>query len=190
MPKRRKMDRQTFRLPERHRWKAKEGNQIFVANKGDVRFEFPSGWVFDRTSGGKGKSVRFYDGHPPNDNIRLEVSVLHIPDPRAFSAPLADVLNSSIGDIGDNCRRSEAFAMKLPRHDLALLDLEYIDPVEKRPAHSLFCLARGAGIHALISLDYWPEDSTVALAAWEDVLGSLCLGEYLEHPFFGPKETG
>ena len=190
MAKQRKMDRQVFKLPERHRWKAKEGNQIFVANKGDVRFEFPGGWVFDRTSGGAGKSVRFYDGHPPDDNIRLEVSVIHVPDPRAFSAPLADVLNGSIGDIGENCRRSEAFAMKLPEHDLALLDLEYIDPVEKRPAHSLYCLARGAGIHALISIDYWPEDSAVALAAWEDVLGTLKLGEYLEHPFFGPKEDG
>ena len=188
MAKRRKMDRQVFKLPKRHRWKAKEGNQIFVANKGDVRFEFPGGWVFDRTSGGTGKSVRFYDGNPPNDNIRLEVSVIHVPDPRAFTAPLADVLNGSIGDIGENCRRTEAFAMKLPQHDLALMELEYIDPVEKRPAHSVCCLARGAGIHALISLDYWPEDSAVALAAWEDVLGSLKLGEYLEHPFFGPKE--
>lgn len=190
MPRRRKMDRQTFRLPDRHRWKAKEGNKIFVANKGDVRFEFPGGWVFDRTSGGEGKSARFFDGHPPNDNIRLEVSVIHALDPRAFQAPLAEVLNSSVEDIGENCRRSEAFAMNLPRHDLALLDLEYIDPVEKRPAHSLFCLARGAGVHALISLDYWPEDSAVALAAWEDVLGSLRLGEYLEHPFFGPKAVG
>ena len=130
MAKRRRMNRQTFHLPERHRWKAKEGNQIFVANKGDVRFEFPEGWVFDRTSGGKGKSVRLYDGHPPNDNIRLEVSVIHVPDPRAFSAPLADVLDGSIEDIGENCKRSEAFAMTLPRHDLALMNLEYIDPVE------------------------------------------------------------
>ena len=190
MPRRKRMDRQTFQLPKRHRWQAKEGNQIFVANKGDVRFEFPAGWVFDRTSGGKGKSVRFYDGDPPDDNIRLEVSVIHVPDPRAFSAPLADVLDGSIRDIGENCRRSKAFAMQLPQHDLALLDLEYIDPVEKRAAHSLFCLARGAGIHALISLDYWPEDAPVALAAWEDVIGTLHLGEHLEHPFFGPEEKG
>ena len=190
MPKRRRMNRQTFQLPERHRWKAKEGNQIFVANKGDVRFEFPGGWVLDETSGGEGKSIRFFDGHAPNDNIRLEVSVIHVSDPRAFQAPLADVLNGSIADIGESCRRSDAFAMKLPDHDLALLDLAYIDPVEKRPAHSLFCLARGSGIHALISLDYWPEDSKKALSAWEDVLGSLRLGDYLEHPFFGPKEGG
>lgn len=184
------MDHQTFRLPKRHRWKAKEGNQIFVANKGDVRFEFPGGWVFDRTSGGENKSVRLYDGHPPNDNIRLEVSVINALHPLALGAPLAEMLNGSIGDIGESCRRSEAFAMKLPHHELALLELEYIDPVEKRLAHSLFCLARAGGIHALISIDYWPEDSTVALAAWEDVLGSLRLGEYLEHPFFGPKEDG
>ena len=190
MPDRRKMDKQTFRLPKRHRWKAKEGNQIFVANKGDVRFEFPGDWVFDRTSGGEGKSVRFYDGHAPNDNIRLEVSVIHALHPLALGAPLAEVLNGSIEDIGDSCQRSEAFAMKLPHHELALLELEYIDPVEKRPAHSLFCLARAGGVHALISIDYWPEDSKTALAAWEDVLGSLRLGDYMEHPFFGPREDG
>lgn len=184
------MDRQTFRLPDRHRWKAKEGNQIFVANKGDVRFEFPGGWVLDQTSGGEGKSVGFYDGRPPNDNIRLEVSVIPILDPRAFQAPLADVLDGSIEDIGENFKRSEAFAMKLPRHDVALMDLEYIDPVEKRLAHSLFCLARVGGVHALNSIDYWPEDSKTALAAWEDVLGTLRLGDYLEHPLFGPVEEG
>ena len=184
------MERRIYRLPERHRWKAKEGNKIFVANKGDVRFEFPEGWVFDRTSGGEGKSARFFDGHPPNDNIRLEVSVINAMDPLAFQAPLADVLDGAIKDIGENCERSEAFAMTLPDHDLALLDLAYIDPIEKRPAHSLFCLARGAGVHALISLDYWPEDAATALAVWEDVLGSLRLGQYLEHPFFGPKDNG
>ena len=110
--------------------------------------------------------------------------------PLALGAPLAEVLNGSIEDIGDSCQRSEAFAMKLPHHELALLELEYIDPVEKRPAHSLFCLARAGGVHALISIDYWPEDSKTALAAWEDVLGSLRLGDYMEHPFFGPREDG
>ena len=180
--------KQVFNLPKRHRWKAKPGNQIFVANRGDVRFEFPGGWVFDDTSGGAGQSVRFFDGKPPDDDIRLEVSVLHILHPAAYQMPLADLLNDSAEDIGDNCRRGKPYSLRLPQHELAWLEMEYIDPGEKRPAFTRLCLARGVGVQTLITLDFWPEDAARAIAAWDDVLGTLKLGEYLEHPFFGPKE--
>lgn len=186
----RRLKREKFNLFKGHNWKAKPGNQIFVANRGDVRFEFPGGWVIDRNSGGVDDSVRFYDGHPPDDNIRLAISVLHILDPIVYQAPLADLLDHSAKDIGENCRRGQAFAMKLPQHEMAWLEMEYIDPIGKRLAHTRFCLARGSGIQTLITLDYWPEDAGKAQAAWDDVLGTLVLGDYVENPLLGPKERG
>ena len=190
MPKRNRMQRQVFNLPKRHRWKAKPGNQIFVANRGDVRFEFPGSWVFDRSSGGAGQSVRFYDGNPPNDNIRLEVSVLTALAEVAGRIPLAPLLESVTGETREGMeviQQGSPYAMQLPNLDMAWLEMEYIDPEGKRPAFTRFCLARGSGVTAYITMDFWPEDADKAKAAWDDVLGSLRLGDYLEHPFFGPN---
>ena len=187
MAKPRKLNRQKFSLPKNHGWTAKPGNQIFVANKGEVRFEFPGGWILDRTSGGVGQSICIFDGHPPNDNIRLQVSVLQILDPVVYQVALADLLNHTAHDIGENCQRTEPFAMKLPQHELAWLEMEYIDPIGQRPAHSRCCLARGSGIQTYITLDYWPEDADRARTAWDDVLGTLVLGDYLESPFSPPN---
>ena len=66
--------------------------------------------------------------------------------------------------------------------------MEFVDPIGRRPAFSRFALARGSGVMAFITMDFWPEDTDKAATAWGDVLQTLRLGQYMEHPFFGPKE--
>ena len=41
----RKWKRRQFNLSDKHRWKAKPGNKIFVINRGAVHFEHPGDWV-------------------------------------------------------------------------------------------------------------------------------------------------
>ena len=36
----------SLRMPKNHEWKSKPGYKIFVANAGEVRFDFPEKWVF------------------------------------------------------------------------------------------------------------------------------------------------
>src|SRR4051794_38898556 len=52
----------------------RNGNNLFVANRGDVSFEYPSGWIIKPTEG----SICFYDAEPPADQCVLEFSILHL----------------------------------------------------------------------------------------------------------------
>lgn len=51
-------------LPDDHGWSAKPGNSIFVANRGAVHFEYPSGWVITPD----GDSICLHDAAAPDDS--------------------------------------------------------------------------------------------------------------------------
>lgn len=249
MSNQRRLRRQVFKLPKRHRWKAKPGNNVMVLNRGEVICEIPQGWVVDDESGDTAPSIRIYDGPPPDDNIRLEVSCLRFnarleyptgkgDDPEvtaryletlaedvvashpplavrlselatatrqrrlnqddlkdallqyfdAVQPPLAEQLDSRIEDRGIVLNRGTPLPMELgpPGVEIVWSEMEFIDPFGRRPAFGRYALARGSGVQAFITMDFWPEDADKAAAAWEDTLQTLRLGQYMEHPFFGP----
>ena len=71
------------------------------------------------------------------------------------------------------------------------LEVDFFDSNQDRWAKSRMCLARGNGIQAFITMDYWPEDAATVRRVWDfipikDVLRSLKLGEYISSPFRGP----
>src|SRR6266540_3298089 len=65
-------DRQetTLRLPENHGWRSKPGYKIFVANRGEVRFDYPDHWIIDDRP-----PITFRDREPPADTVRLQLFV-------------------------------------------------------------------------------------------------------------------
>ena len=73
----------THRMSEDHAWRCREGYQIFVVNRGQVRFEFPQGWRFDpgthdpENPGGNVCYVR--DAPEPRDECRISVTVMPLP---------------------------------------------------------------------------------------------------------------
>lgn len=251
MSNRRRLRRQVFKLPPRHRWKAKPGNNVIALNRGEVICEIPQGWVVDRESGDTAPSIRIYDGEPPDDNIRLEISCLRFnarlesstgkdADPAAaaeyletlagdvaeqepdlaarltelaaaartgplnqddlqdallksfdvMQPPLAEQLDARIEDRGTVLNRGIPLPMELgpPGVEIVWSEMEFIDPFGRRPAFGRYALARGSGVQAFITMDFWPEDFDKATTAWSDVLETLRLGQYMEHPFFGPPE--
>lgn len=251
MSNRRRLRRQVFKLPSRHRWKAKPGNNVMVLNRGEVICEIPQGWIVDQESGDTAPSIRIYDGQPPDDNIRLEISCLHFnprlefptgkgadpavtadyletlagdvverepalaarlsemaaaartrhPNPddlrdallkyfEAMQPPLAEQLDARIEDRGTVLNRGMPLPMELgpPGVEIVWSEMEFIDPFGRRPAFGRYALARGSGVQAFITMDFWPEDVDKATAAWSDVLQTLRLGQYMENPFLGPKE--
>ena len=68
-------EKREFNLSPAHRWQARKGNKIFVADRGAVQFEYPGDWV---PSPGE-HSFCFYDKPEPDDDIRLECSVIRMP---------------------------------------------------------------------------------------------------------------
>ena len=51
---------------------------------------------------------------------------------------------------------------------------------EKREACTRNCFCRRVGIHVLISFSNWPEDVEEFTPAWEEVLRSLRVGEFVD----------
>lgn len=62
--------------------------------RGAVRFDFPQGWIMEPGT----PSFKFYDGAPPDDDIRLEVSYNQIPPVDWSELPLSDLLESVVTD--------------------------------------------------------------------------------------------
>ena len=163
-------------LPHDHGWSAKPGNSIFVANRGAVRFEYPSGWVITPD----GDSICLHDAAAPDDNMRLQVSVLRLgPDGSSMDwsamPSLADMMENTV--LADDARRRtrEGPMLGASRRNLEYLwlEMDFEDPAGKRKAHSRACLARGGNVQAFITMEYWPEDRRVAAKVWNDMLESL-----------------
>lgn len=194
-------DKQVFHLPENHGWTAKPGNVVFVADRGALRFEIPREWTMEPSR----KSVKFLDAKPPDDSISLEVSITYL---AAYGRnvdwsglPLSDLLKGITDEESparpgkrkarkrkDANKVSAPLTIKMGDLELAWVETEFIDPGEKRPAYSRIGLARDAraAIQALLTMSFWPEDADRAKAVWNDVLGTLKIGEYFDSPLHGP----
>lgn len=182
-----------FNLSDKYRWKAKPGNKIFVINRGAVHFEHPGDWVVKPEEDG---SISLYDGLEPDDNIRLQVSVTQI-GPNGLTVDwrrlpsLATQMETIVLPEDRRQRTRKGPMLKVQKRNLeyAWLEIDFIDPTEKRKAHSRQCLARGGNVQAFITMEYWPEDHTIANRVWNDALESLKLGVYVENPFRGPLNS-
>src|SRR5688572_17199986 len=80
--------------------KAKPGNNVFVANRGDVSFEYPSGFIVKPSD----NSICFYDAEPPADQCVLEFSIMHLNLIADWSnLPLDRMLCSAMGGEAKTC---------------------------------------------------------------------------------------
>ncbi len=190
-------ERREFNLPDNHGWTAKPGNRIFVANQGAVRFEVPNTWTLDMPKGSK--SFQFFDGKPPNDDIRLDVRVMYLAASRPDvdwsqlqpweEPPIADWLKKNIADDErEPTRVGNPLTIRVGDTTIVWAEMDFIDSAEKRPAHTRLCYAMkaSAALLAIIAMDYWDDHSGRAKAAWSDILGTLKVGDYMESPFNGP----
>ena len=176
-----KWQKRAMRLPENHGWSAKAGNKVFIADRGAVQFEFPESWVVSPHEGG---SIRLFDKAEPDDDIRLEVSVIHVPPIDWSELLLTDLIEDAAlsSDSRGLTHRSPFREAKRRDLELAWLEVDFIDPNEDRKAHSRICLARGTGVYSFITIDFWPEDRRQVNSVWNGVLGTLKLGEYIQDP--------
>jgi len=191
-------ERQEFNLPEDHGWEAKPGNRIFVGNQGAVRFEVPNTWILDMPKGSR--SFVFLDRKPEADaDIRLDVRVMPLAAARPDvdwsqlqpweEPPIADWLKKNLtADERIPTRVGNPLTLRVDGATIAWAEMDFIDPVEKRPAHTRLCYAMRAqaALLAMIAMDYWDDHADRAKAAWNDILGTLKVGEFIESPFRGP----
>jgi hypothetical protein len=166
------------KLPDDHVWTCKPGYNIFVGSAGAIRFDIPKDWIVEPTS----DSIMFHDTPAPDDDCRLQVSIIHVPPGIDWSAlPLTKLLDDAVlkDDPRDLTLRRTPKIVRRPDLELAWVESQFIDPNEKREARTRSCLARGNDIQALITFDYWPEHVQRFVPVWNEVLRTLRLGEYV-----------
>jgi hypothetical protein len=170
------------RLPKNHGWRCKPGYKIFVANRGEVRFDFPESWVVSFGD----DSVRINDREPPDDDCILQISVHYLPPGVDWSGLPLRTLLESIGDENDKERktlgRGEIVEIKRPDVELAWYEQRILDVKENREAISRICLARAKHIQPLITFDFWPEDLNRLDPVWHEVLRTLQIGNMVPDP--------
>lgn len=178
-----KWKKQIFKLKENHGWKAKPGYNIFVADQGAVRFNFPQEWIMIPGS----NSITFHDQQPPDDNCRLEVSIMYLPPIDWSGLPLSQLIPEVIrGDHRNIISQGNIHYVQRDDLELAWTEVVFIDPTELREARSRICLARGSNIQPLITMDFWTEDRDWVSPVWDEVLRSLELGSHVKDPTRGP----
>ena len=191
-------EKMEFDLPENHGWTAKPGNRVFVANKGAMRFEIPNTWILDMPK--NSRAFLFYDRAPAEAaDMRLDARVLYLaamhPDVDWASVqpwnapPITEWLKKNMtSDTRNPTRIGAPLTINLNGMTVAWAELDFIDSVEKRLAHTRVCYAMNTSVALLsiIALDYWDDVSDTATKVWNDVIGTLKMGEYVESPFRGP----
>jgi len=190
-----KWDRRRLRLKKNHGWKSEPGCQIFVADKGAVRFDLPRGWVVE--PGTKG-SIKFLDRKPPDDDCTLEMSVFYLNEDIDWSGLPVSRLVAEIGKRkpgDDDPEESESdpeptnVLEELPIVEFhrdgmsaAWSGKRYIDPSENREASSRLLIARKWNIQPLITYAFWSDQVRETGRVWDILLKTLILGDYVEDP--------
>lgn len=168
--------RERYRLPKDHGWKARPGYAIFVADAGAVRFDIPRKWVVEPGP----DSIRIHDRKPPKDDCLLQFSLMRLnPSIDWTGLPLKQLL---LDIFGGDSRSLEPIsdAIGIRRDDLEIVWAEgrFEDENERREALTRACLARSGTIVPFITMDFWPEDAPRFTPVWDEVLRTLRLGDY------------
>lgn len=170
-------------LKKDHLWTATPGFRIAALDRGAIRFEFAQDWVCVPEE----DSVKFYDHEPPADNCRLAVSRQTFPD-AADRRSLADLVVAMMRDDPRGLQRTtDVIHSRQPSMEYAWIEFKFTDPSLKYEARSRFCLARGSGVYALVTFEFWQEDSEKFTPLWEHVLATLSLGEFILDPTSGVR---
>lgn len=175
--------KETLELKPDHRWKCPPGYQIFVADRGSVRFNLPQGWVFEPQE----KSFRFLDKKPPDDDCCLEVSFNRLPPNDWSLFPLESTLKKIIEDDDRNViAKEEIVTVKRQTARIVWGQIKFIDTqVEPREAFSRICIGLGSNVQCLITFDYWADQTADLIPVWDEVIRSLTLGLYIRNPMTG-----
>ena len=180
----RKQTVQRYKMPPHHGWRCKPGYKIFVANRGDVRFDVPAKWVIKMP--GEECDVEFRDRKWPKDDCCIQLSVFHHPPGIDWGLlPLAQLARGERGDPPDTLWRGEDKYEKRPGAELVWHEATFLDKRERREARSRQCVARGPQSHAIITMSYWPEHERRYLPVWNELLRTLTLGVYIRNPLLG-----
>jgi hypothetical protein len=190
-PLAKKWTKTTLQLAKDHKWTGTPGFSVFVADRGAVRFEYPSDWIVTPDDDA---DIKFYDQQPPDDLCIIRLSLLRLrPDLDWTGLPLSQLLRAMTDESEQiTLSRSEPVLIRRQNLEIAQREARFIDPIEHREAVTHAALARSGTIMPFITCEFWPEDSARFSAVWDHLIETLRLGEYIKDPRVGaaPQRYG
>lgn len=172
-----------MRLSSGHGWRAKPNHKMLVLGRGAVRLEYPETWIVEVED----DCIKVYDRQPPDDECVLGISY-HLWRPVSGEG-------LGVGRLVRSTLESDArlFVALAPIIEETRLDISlawgqgrFVDSRFDREACARLCIARRAGIQALLTFDFWLSDVERCDAQWRDFLASLQLGQWITDPTRGP----
>jgi hypothetical protein len=179
----RKFHKSELPLKKGHLWTAKEGFQVAALDRGAIRFEFPQDWICIPDE----DSIKFYDCQPPDDNCRLAVSRPRMPDVADSFGLDRIAIAAATGDPRALIQTAPVVQTRRGSLELAWADFRFTDPEANREARSRLCFARGSGLYALFTFEFWQDESEKFSPIWDHVMDTLAIGEWILDPSSGTR---
>lgn len=175
--------KQTLELQPDHHWESPSGYNIFVADRGAVRFNVPEGWICKPQK----KSIKFLDKKPPKDDCCLEFSYNRLPPNDWTLFPLKATLKEVIDNDSRNpIEKGEIITVQRQTARIVWAQIKFIDTqAEPREAFSRTCIALGSNIQCLLTFDFWADQAEQLTPVWDEAVRSLTLGLYIRDPKTG-----
>jgi len=172
-----------YPLEPGHGWRARPGHRILIVDNGAVRFDFPKEWtLYSRRN-----YACLLDGTVPDYSCAVTASARRIPISAAV-IPLEPYLRE-IAQTDDLEEASCGDVLRIfrPPLEAGWVEWRFTDPVQRCEARKRVCIARAGCTRAVITFDFWPEDELRHFWAWNTILETLVVGDYLEDPTTGRR---
>ena len=156
-----------------------------MLGEGAFRFDLPRDWVMKVEE----RSLQFYDVEPPDDNCRLEISLLRHSQIDWTGLPLDQLIRGCAREKpgADDIPPEEIRRQSRPGVELVWVEKPFSDPQEGKPARTRIAVVRGTQAHALLTLDFWDADAHRFATVWDEVMSSIDLGLKVSDPTAGEQ---
>ena len=169
----------TIQLPHDHGWKAAPGNKVFVANRGDVRFEFPERFVITHGEG----AIKLHDAPPPEDACRISVTIWPFPPEVGLKMmkelDLSELLRDATakGEPNRAEKPGPVTAGKRLNYEWAWLQHAWNDKESGRIVRTRTLMARTPRVNVLISFEFYRDREAEFAPTFEHLMATLRLSE-------------
>lgn len=172
-----------FQLAPNHVWKAAPGCRILVVDNGGLRCDIPYEWIVYSPR----RHVFVIDRFPPDNRSLLAISCKRVSS-EVMAIPLLYILEEWVlGEDRQVLERSNAIRFYRWPLEAAWLQLRVVDPALGREKSTRVCVARADRTQALIVFDFHPEDEPIVEGAWETLMDTLAVGDYIADPVTGRR---
>jgi hypothetical protein len=150
---------------------------ILVLNAGAVALAVKRGWTVE----GKPEGMGHLELKDPSDSCSLQISCLMMPPAMPGPPPIDQMLREVLQKEHPGAMLARIETSRRGEVNIAWMDYardeKDTERDEWRVAHARVLFACNMAVGAFLTFNYWEDDTTWAVAAWERMVETLQIGE-------------